>query len=72
MASAFILAKSSRSPLKKLPDRLIPAAAIAVTGIGHLLLKGRVASGNHGQDMLPLSPQGEGGHGDLGVTTVMM
>jgi hypothetical protein len=43
MASAFILAKSSRSPLKKLPDRLIPAARPSVTGIDHLLLKGRAA-----------------------------
>jgi hypothetical protein len=33
MTSAFILAKSSRRrPLKRLPDRLIPAAAIGNGG----------------------------------------
>jgi hypothetical protein len=32
MTSAFILAKSSRSPLKSLRDRLIPAAAAIGNG----------------------------------------
>jgi hypothetical protein len=49
MASAFILAKTSRSPLKKLQGRLIPRA-----GIGN---DGRSPSppGDGNQDMLPLS-----------------
>jgi hypothetical protein len=59
MASAFILAKSSRSLLKKLPDRLIPAAAIcngdrppSPQGEGGYI---------PGQGMIPLSPQEVGG-----------
>jgi hypothetical protein len=53
MASAFILAKSSRSLLKKLPDRLIPAAAI---GNGDRPPSPQGEGGNYGQDMLPPSP----------------
>jgi hypothetical protein len=57
MASAFILAKSSRSPaLKKLPDRLIPTADI---GNGDRPSSPQGEGGIHGQDMLPPSP----GHG---------
>ena len=63
MASAFILAKSSRSPLKKLPDRLIPAAAIG-NGDRPLSLQGEGGYiPGQGQGMMPLSPQEEGGHG---------
>jgi hypothetical protein len=58
MASAFILAKSSRSPLKKLPDRLIPAAAI---GNGDRPPSPQGEGGNHGQDMLPPPSPGHGG-----------
>jgi hypothetical protein len=53
MASACILAKSSRSPLKKLPDRLIPAAAI---DNGDRPPSPQGEGGNYGQDMLPPSP----------------
>ena len=50
VTSAFILAKSSRSPLKKLQDRVIPT-----TGIGN---DGRSPSpqGGGGHEMLPPSP----------------
>jgi hypothetical protein len=54
MTSAFILAKSSRSPLKILRDRLIPAAAIG-NGDRPPSLQG--VGGNIGQGMMPLSPQ---------------
>jgi hypothetical protein len=56
MASAFILAKTSRSPLKKLQDRLIPTAAI---GNGDRPPSPQGEGGHPGQDMLPPSP----GHG---------
>jgi hypothetical protein len=56
MASAFILAKTSRSPLKKLRGRLIPTAAI---GNGDRPPSPQGEGGHPGQDMLPPSP----GHG---------
>jgi hypothetical protein len=62
MTSAFILAKSSRSPLKKLRDRLIPAAA---TGNGDRPPSPTGEGGNIGQGMMPLSPQEEVDHGRL-------
>jgi hypothetical protein len=41
MARAFILAKSSRSPLKQLEDRVIPALWASATMEGHLPLSWR-------------------------------
>ena len=53
MASAFILAKTSRSPLKKLRGRLIPKAAI---GNGDMPPSPQGEGGYPGQVMLPPSP----------------
>ena len=62
MSSAFILARSSRSPLKNLRERLIPAAAICNGGRP----PSPTGEGGHaGQGMMPLSPQREIG-GSLG------
>jgi hypothetical protein len=57
MASAFILAKTSRSPLKKLRGRLIPTAAI---GNGDRPPSPQGEGGYPGQVMSPPSP-GNGG-----------